>query len=304
MPNWSYNHLTVSGKKENVLAFGRALLGKRKYYIFLADVLKERGITYPSATYAADYQAAFEEALNRFRNQPEGEEDLTFNTIVPMPESCHIDLQGAILPDGRAGRDLLYSDEQWYGWSCNHWGTKWDMCNEDTPEAFKAELTRIEAQAEGSAQFILYFKTAWGTPMPFLKAAAKQHPYVVLNFGCEEESGAFFGEIILQGEAVLEEMMTSSRAQWYAYKHYSLEDYLNEETCGKDEETLEWILETPEVLASAVDNYLTWLTPSDFKAQLNHYFDDEIAIEAQVKQALVTLIDTNNVQEVRKADAY
>lgn len=91
MPNWSYNHLNITGKAREL---------KR----FLTDGLYGYEPVYNPIH-------AFEIEVNDKSESPQLTR--TMNVIAPVPQD--------VLTKG-------YSDAG-YQWQCDHWGTKWDFCD-------------------------------------------------------------------------------------------------------------------------------------------------------------------------------
>ena len=69
------------------------------------------------------------------------------------------------------------SDDRWYDWRVNHWGTKWDaydvVVTDDDPESVEIE-----------------FNTAWSPPEPICAAIRDEYPDVSVSWfydepGCE-----------------------------------------------------------------------------------------------------------------------
>lgn len=57
--------------------------------------------------------------------------------------------------------DAAYEGYDWYGWRCEHWGTKWEANNDDPDrEPVRANRWAITLQ----------FETAWGPPIPWYEA--------------------------------------------------------------------------------------------------------------------------------------
>lgn len=83
----------------------------------------------------------------------------------PTPADTALrELQGIV----RLGRQRLQNLERhghadWYGWSLQHWGTKWN--------GGECEMHRL---SEGSLE--LWFQTAWTPPLPVLQQIARAHP--------------------------------------------------------------------------------------------------------------------------------
>ena len=135
---------------------------------------------------------ASDEVLKQIVNQ-DGEID--FNTVVPMPK----ELQGTVKPskddtqeEKDASKNLIekYGSNNWYDWSCDNWGTKWNGVS-DEPYTY----------GEG----IIHFSTAWSYPEGFIEALSKKFPNELIKFEWEEEQG--FGEVftIKNGEKVIQE---------------------------------------------------------------------------------------------------
>jgi hypothetical protein len=68
-----------------------------------------------------------------------------FNAIVPEPEN----------------------NEDWYGWRCQHWGTKWNSYNCNEPELYYVHDDLVCS---------IDFDTAWSPPHEVIEALAPQYP--------------------------------------------------------------------------------------------------------------------------------
>ena len=89
-----------------------------------------------------------------------------------------------------------YGADNWYEWTCNNWGTKWN--------AYDIFVDGYDIQ----------FDTAWSTPDPIFRILSEQHPNVLIHvryadedFGYnvgeyEFEGGILVGEIIPEGGSV------------------------------------------------------------------------------------------------------
>lgn len=85
-----------------------------------------------------------------------GETVFDFNKLVPMPKQSD-DFQA----EGNLKHDKIHSgkprtkDNNWYDWSCDHWGTKWNASSPELDESIEDELTyRLD--------------TAWDAPRPIV----------------------------------------------------------------------------------------------------------------------------------------
>lgn len=136
MPNWTYNTLQVSGNKE-ILAD------------FISKTIK------PANEEDYDSRGKF-----------------TFTELHPIP----IDLQSNYSPmpklegetqeeyDNRMKRNLkLYGATDWYDWSVQNWGTKWNACY--------TELEQIEED-----YMYIKFQTAWSPPLDWFYKVIPMYP--------------------------------------------------------------------------------------------------------------------------------
>jgi len=124
-----------------------------------------------------------------------GENEFSFNNIIPMPESLNV-TSGSIsyiaekwakaseqerkeieeknkLTDKEkaqiqkiADNIAKYGYPTWYEWRIDKWGTKWDTGNADCDH--------------DEEQININFDTAWSTPVPVFKELSKQFPDLVI----------------------------------------------------------------------------------------------------------------------------
>jgi len=62
----------------------------------------------------------------------------------------------------RARLTKKYGYDNWYDWSINNWGTKWEVVTDDHN---KPEVTELTEQNEGESELNFYFETAWSPPI-------------------------------------------------------------------------------------------------------------------------------------------
>lgn len=256
MPNWSFNHLKVTGKKKDVLAFGNDLIGTEKYAVYLDTIIKEKlakshlnaedeDVLANMPEYLLLYQEAYDEALETIKNQT-SELEVTFNKIVPMPVECYIDQQNVVLPKGIEWD--FRSDQSWYGWSYKNWGTKWDCCNADV-KSLQYDLTEIASLEDDNKDVTLElnFNTAWTPPIPFMKKASEKHPYVTLNCSYQEEAGSFFIEEEYKAGEAKTIFESNNCIEWLIYKHFTISEILEDLTFHADTSVLEtWLDDSKE----------------------------------------------------------
>ena len=73
-----------------------------------------------------------------------------------------------------------YGVDNWYDWSVQYWGSKWDASSDETWE---------------DAEDYISFSTAWSPPDAFIEALSKKHPEEIIEVEWEEEQG--FGQVYL-----------------------------------------------------------------------------------------------------------
>jgi|TARA_R110000787_G_scaffold150692_5_gene264617 hypothetical protein len=99
---------------------------------------------------------------------------MDFQKVLPMPEDCFTDNLG--------DKERKMCEDQgipnWYDWSIENWGTKWNANNVEGD---------VEVDKYGKkAQFLhltYRFETAWDTPREVIRALFKQWPELEFDGG-------------------------------------------------------------------------------------------------------------------------
>lgn len=113
----------------------------------------------------------------------EAQRSLDFEALVPMPHSIVRSLQGSTADAGQPAQNIL-SEDHWYGWCTQHWGTKWNCSG-------FSEFVRE------SERYACYFETAWNYPEPIFQAFASQYPLLTAQIFATDEANdwAFVGAV-------------------------------------------------------------------------------------------------------------
>jgi hypothetical protein len=83
------------------------------------------------------------------------------------------------------------SGDAWYDWAVDHWGTKWDLNDEDTE--VDIDDTRVT----------LFFQTAWSPPEEFVKKVSADYPNLDFALSYHEGMMAYCGYMEYRnGEAI------------------------------------------------------------------------------------------------------
>ena len=98
--------------------------------------------------------------------------DFDFNNIVPMPKNIYRGLLGR-------EEEEKYGDNNWYRWSIDNWGTKWNSVD-----------TRVE---ENGSTLSYNFMTAWDCPREIVNALMRMRKTILkdisINWDCVHEDG-------------------------------------------------------------------------------------------------------------------
>ena len=138
-------------------------------------------------------------------NEETGQKCVDFNKIIPMPDNIY---RGNLGPRERE----LYGKNNWYDWSVQNWGTKWNAYS------FSRDGNTIG------------FQTAWSAPHPILTELTGMFPGVYITHEwADEDIGQNCGtREYLNGEIVGEIIPENHReALEYAFEvwGYTAEDF-------------------------------------------------------------------------------
>ena len=126
--------------------------------------------------YGDDQEALLKKLTKRLESE---DSEFDFNNLIPSPDWDNTPNEDGELPSEveeiRNSNGLLVmsvkkfptsgkSDERWFNWNCENWGTKWN--------AF--DVTREVGEYGDHVKY--YFGTAWGAPTEILIALKEQYP--------------------------------------------------------------------------------------------------------------------------------
>ena len=123
-----------------------------------------------------------EEEVKRWKETVESKESkFDFNKIVPMPE----ELEGTVKGTNHVPSEELkekYGADNWYDWSINNWGVKWNV------------YPLSEDEIDDNGDYIQYtFDTAWGPPHEIFNAIRKKFPDLGISWFFDEPGMQFAG---------------------------------------------------------------------------------------------------------------
>ena len=122
--------------------------------------------------------------------------DLSFHAQIPCPKK-HL-----------TSHKKNTSNQGWFAWCNNNWGTKWD-CSEPT-------LTHEENHTS------YYFDTAWGSPVEWVRKVSIKFPRVEFHITWAEEGGEGGHYMFHGGDCFFDTRMTEK--EWRDYQGYEEEE--------------------------------------------------------------------------------
>lgn len=173
MPNWTTNKIIMSGNTEDIKKL-RKTFGKKFSFngvIPMPKCLSDFG-SVPSglAVYVGQY-------CKNSKKTPS-------IRVMKYLERNRINL-GKLTKKQMCASEAMYAEKaikniektgyaEWYTWSNEHWGTKWDACDSVLMDEAENEL-------------VYAFSTAWNAPFEVFKKLSKQYPNVEFEYRWQDE---------------------------------------------------------------------------------------------------------------------
>lgn len=129
--------------------------------------------------------------FDRFDQDKNKKLKFSFHALLPTPQ----DIIQAHLDDS--------SNQKWYNWSLQHWGTKWDVSDIDYD--FDQEIPKIT----------VLFATAWGPPTNLFSNIKTQYPNLYFELKYEEGGMGFAGIFTAHGDDETDDCYDSSDCEKY-----------------------------------------------------------------------------------------
>jgi hypothetical protein len=183
MPNWVYNNVSVSGKREDLIAFAnKASQTHETQWLSEEWVANEDGTNtrIPAEERTIEIEMSDAQPLSFWNFVRPTDEELPYYFGNLIKEEDKDDPNAT--SEERLAKSLTFSGSGWYDWNIRNWGTKWDANDEngDTPD-----LDDLKDHDSISYSF----STAWSIPEPIFRAMVAQHPELDFEFHSEEEQG-------------------------------------------------------------------------------------------------------------------
>ena len=226
MPNWVINKLTLEGPSVDVLNALQSIATEEESIDFDKIIPRAKELSEVNSSSGLDLLCGLVLYLDKF-DDTEILKTMTYGWVEKVLKKENIttvdewvnhllkdDRYSEKLEEGRKAirNEELYGHRDWYSWSLENWGTKWN-----TSETYTT--------SEGE----VVFQTAWSTPYPVMKKLSEQNPDLLLKLRFADESiGDNCGEYHLKaGDVVYEEEYHEVQACiLWDYDPYEMFDYM------------------------------------------------------------------------------
>ena len=163
MPNWCHNRVSFSGTTEDIENLVSTLEGEDTRFDF------NKVIPMPAEL------AGNASPVKAFKTKAEVDE---YNNQKPMDG---FEMGKAITHAKHTALLKKYAHADWYNWSIENWGCKWNNGND----------IAIEDEEEGYIRYS--FETPWGPPQGIYHALKEQYPEVQITWFYDEPGMQFSG---------------------------------------------------------------------------------------------------------------
>jgi len=181
MPNWVYNHLAVSGKKKDLLAFAEKARQPHESLWTTSewtwDAEQGKRIETPESERKIERKVETPDAISFWNFVRPTDEELPYyfgHKVKPKDED-----DPNATSEQKLAKAMTFGGSDAYDWNIRNWGTKWDAGSDELEESL--------ADIVGTLTY--RYETAWSIPEPLMTAMVEQHPELVFDFECEEEQG-------------------------------------------------------------------------------------------------------------------
>ena len=162
MPNWCTNGLLITGRKKELDRLVEYVKGEQESFCFdtiLPMPTELRGTQSPANIVTQEEYDNIAPELWAKMNDPD-------NPFESKPITQEMSIKYL----------RLYGNDNWYDWSCDNWGTKWDT-------------NEVRFHRYNDTELVYEFDTAWCPPEGIYQELVKQFPKLEFNLEWHEEGG-------------------------------------------------------------------------------------------------------------------
>lgn len=185
MPNWCYNSATISGPKEDLVKFVKAISSpideetREDYDLTLPFPTPKELVETTAGHYTAEPNSNWAKLLANGEITQEWHDELVRNNA-----------EGYAKDQANLAK---YGYKNWYDWNIDNWGTKWSPRVED--------FDLHDDATDGQWRVEVRYETAWAPPTKLIAKLSELFPTLKFYTTFDEESQAFVGcEIFTEGQ--------------------------------------------------------------------------------------------------------
>jgi hypothetical protein len=303
MPNWVYNNISVSGKRDDLIAFAeKARQTHETQWLSKEWVSNEDGTNtrIPAEERTIEIEMSDAQPLSFWNFIRPTDEELPYyfgNKVKPEDKPDPDATQ-----DERLAKAMTFSGSDAYNWNIREWGTKWD--------ANSAELYTDLTDLKDTDTLRYRCETAWSVPEPVFRAMVQQHPTLDFDFSCEEEQGWGVEFCSSDGEEDGEERSLIETKSWdipESHADYVERDNLDGCNCAYSEDEEDWyddcprdetdfyvvVTKTYRVRTNTAENAWELAQDNDPDEQMELLDETQIWVKGENGERLYPTMDTN-----------
>jgi hypothetical protein len=242
MPNWVYNQIQVSGKREDLLAFAEKASQRHEEQWLSSEWIQNKNGTNTRVAREdrkIEVELSDEAVLSFWNFIRPTDEELPYYFGHKVKDEDKDDPNAT--KEERLAKALTFSGAGSYDWNIRNWDTKWDACN----PTLGTDLDELTGEY-GSLHYS--FDTAWSVPHSVFLAMVRQHPELNFDFESEEEQGWGVKFTSSDGDDEGEERSLIETESWdipESHADYKARDNEDNCACANYEDEDDWYKDCP-----------------------------------------------------------
>ena len=189
MPNWTTNDLMVEGPAADIAQFYKTMINDEGDFDFNGVIPMPEAIRGTHKSTAAEIGLTLVGAIEQKTLERPSTFQPYYSTLVVARHEAepfwitamrYLDENPTAREEGEAAllAKVLTGYTNWYDWSVDHWGVKWNACR---TELFAEELP------VGATYVQVRFETPWGPPEPVYEALMNCFPTLTFEVEWQDE---------------------------------------------------------------------------------------------------------------------
>ena len=169
MPNWVANNIELSGESKDIKKLLETVKSKESDFDFNNIMLMPEALKGTSSPAKIVSQEEYD--IQQAKKQVIAKKLKKGTELSKEEKQAHewgIGMGGITKAMQKDLRNK-YGTDNWYDWTCNNWGTKWNACEPQVDEIY------------------ISFNTAWAHPAPIIQKLSEEFPNVTLEVAYADE---------------------------------------------------------------------------------------------------------------------